>query len=135
MITLKSFYLATTTGVDVINIGHDVRSLIREAKMETGWVNLTCRYPGAGLVVLSNDNRQAGLAREALKKELGDNGRAGTRHLLPTTLTLPLENGRPVFDPWQEIFLVDYDSGAKRREVIAQLVTEPKEQGQPARRR
>jgi thiamine phosphate synthase YjbQ (UPF0047 family) len=125
MILIKSFYVDATKGVDLINIGHEVRQAIREAKVEEGQVLIAVPFPGAALAVLEPDAK-----KEELKKGFQlESGLA--RSLLAKSLILPIEKGRMSIEPWQEVFLIDYDTAGKRREFRVQVSWEQKEVSEP----
>ena len=42
--------------------------------------------------------------------------------LLPTTLSIPIENGKMTLGTWQGIYLVEHRLSARRREIIARLL-------------
>ena len=42
--------------------------------------------------------------------------------LLPTTLSIPIENGKMTLGTWQGIYLVEHRLSARRREIIACLL-------------
>ena len=42
--------------------------------------------------------------------------------LLPTTLSIPVENGKMTLGTWQGIYLVEHRLSARRREIIACLL-------------
>lgn len=129
MFSLKSFYVGTSREVDVINIGHDVRGFVREAKIESGLITVGCRLPGGGIALLTTEGQAFQTIREQVKKELSQNFPPGLRYLLPPTLSFPMEDGKMIFEPWQDLYLVDFETAGRRREIVVQLFSEPKEQG------
>ena len=42
--------------------------------------------------------------------------------LLPTTLSIPIENGKMTLGTWQGIYLVEHRLSARRREITARLL-------------
>ena len=42
--------------------------------------------------------------------------------LLPTTLSIPIENGQMTLGTWQGIYLVEHRLSARRREIMASLL-------------
>ncbi|MBI2083157.1 MAG: YjbQ family protein [Deltaproteobacteria bacterium] len=138
MLSLKSFYVGTSREVDVINIGHDVRGFVREAKIENGLVTVACRLPGGGVALLTTDGKAVQQIREQVKKDFSQSLSAGFKYLLPPALSVPIENGKMIFEPWQDLYLVDFEASGRRREVVIQIFSEPKEQagapGKGARR-
>lgn len=128
MFLLRNFFVNTTAGIDIVNISHEIRSVLRESKVEKGTMTLLVPQEGAGVVAL-----EAGKPVEGLKKELESYPEKGLLKLLiPKTLAMPLEQGKMLSDPWEEVFLVDYGSLARRREFRVQVFWEAKE-GQAAK--
>lgn len=112
MILIKSFYVPTTQGIDVISVGHEVRRVVQEAAAKEGWVTLFSPLPGAGFAL--------GPVKEAKLPSLRCQG----------TLVVPFNAGRLVIDPWQEIYLVEEETSGRRREFMVQLFTEVKQDKQ-----
>lgn len=121
MALTKSFYIGTTKEVDVVTVGHDVRGFIREARLEEGFAVIGCRLPGAVLVLLPTEGKGLAEAREGIRKLFQTESIGGLRHLLPPSLTIPIEQGKMHFEPWQEIYLVDHELSGRRREVVVSL--------------
>lgn len=106
MIQLKSFYVPTTTGVDLIVIGHEIRGFVREAGVgKNGWATLMAPQPGATFGVGSR-----GVTLETIKR-------------VPS-LVVPVMGGNLMIDPWQEVFLIDEETSGRRREFFVQLFLE-----------
>ncbi len=124
MLHQRSFFVGTTKGIDLINIGHDVRSMIREVNLQSGVVTVAIRTPGAVVAILPNDRKSLAELQEGLAAIS-----APLRSLLPPTLTIPVEQGKMSFEPWQELFLVDFDASGRRREMVLQLFSPPEEKG------
>jgi len=54
-----------------------------------------------------------------------DNGSSHVRAaLLGPSVTVPFTGGTPVLGTWQQIVLVEFDTRARRREVVVQIVGE-----------
>ena len=127
MILLKRFYVDATKGVDLINIGHEVRQAIREAKMEAGQVLILVPHPGAAVVAMETDAKVTEI-KKGLEPFLQNHL---IRCFLSRSLMLPVDKGRMSIEPWQEVFLIDYETSGKRREFRVQLFWEQKEAGEP----
>ncbi len=116
----KSYYVDTTKAIDMINIAHEVRRAIQEANMahaERGFVLIAVPHPDAAVVVMEKT-----IQEDFLKKGLeGFVTNSLIRCLLPKSVILPVERGKMVTEPWQEIFLIDYDTSGRRREFRIQL--------------
>ena len=124
MLLTKSFYIDVTTTLDVINIGHEVRRAVRENRVEHGQITLVIPNPGAAVAVMESDCKIPNI-----KKGLEGFLASGViSSLIPKTLVLPVEAGRMSIEPWQEVFLIDYDTSARRREFRVQLNWEQKKE-------
>ena len=124
MLLLRNFYVNTTAGVDLINVTHEIRSVILEkgAKVAQGWLTVT--VPRGGAAVVAMEEGEGGEIRKSLaRRTLPDQ-----LCLLPRSLVVPFEQGRMAVEPWQEIFLVDYEGSGKRREFRVQAFWEVKEE-------
>lgn len=112
MTLIRNFFVDTTKGLDVLKIIHEVRRVVKEANTQNGTVTVVVTNPGAGLAILDPSEKV-----EEVKKGLEPQVASGlVRSLLPKSLVMPFEKGRMLMEPWQEIFLIDYDTSARRRE-------------------
>lgn len=104
----------------MINIVHEVRRAIKEANManaEGGSVLISIPHPDAAVVVMEKTIKE-----DLLKRGLeGFLANSLIRCLLPKSVILPAERGKIATEPWQEIFLIDYDTSGRRREFRIQL--------------
>ena len=54
-----------------------------------------------------------------------DNGHSHVRaSLVGPSLTVPFTDGQPILGTWQQIVLIDFDTRARQRRVVVQLVGE-----------
>lgn len=120
MILTKNFYVDTTAGVDLINIGHEVRRVVKEANAQEGSLTVLVPSPGGAVLMMEQDEKV-----EEIRKHLQTFLANGLiRCLLPKSLVVTVERGRLSSDPWQEIFLIDYEARVKRREFRVQVFVE-----------
>ena len=120
MILLKNFFVDATKGLDLLKIVHEVRRVVKEGNTENGSVTIVIPNPGAGLAVLDINDRP-----EDLKKTLEPHVASGlVKVMLPKSLTIPFEKFKMLIEPWQEIFLIDYDTSGRRREFKVQVEAE-----------
>jgi thiamine phosphate synthase YjbQ (UPF0047 family) len=120
MILLKNFFVDATKGLDLLKIIHEVRRVVKEGNTENGSVTVVIPSPGAGLAVLDPNDRP-----EDLKKTLEAQMASGLiKILLPKTLTIPFEKYKMMIEPWQELYLIDYDTSGRRREFKVQVEAE-----------
>lgn len=117
MIQLKSFYVSTTSGTDLITIGHEVRGMVKEGSVgKNGWVTLMAPQPGATFGV-----GPRGSSPNGARPNRGANLEVVKG--VPS-LVIPVMGGRLVIEPWQEVFLIDEDKAGKRREFFIQMFVE-----------
>ena len=120
MFLTRNFFVDTTKALDLIKVIHEVRRVVKEANTENGTVTVVIVNPGAGLAVLDPLEKP-----EEIKKGLELQVASGLiRSLLPKSLVMPFEKGKMLIEPWQEIFLIDYDSSARRREFKVHVSAE-----------
>lgn len=123
MIQIKNFFVDTTKGIDVVPITHDLRRMLREVGTEAGWVAAMSPFPGAGMVIVEAESPKAEI-KKGLEPLLANQL---IRCLLPKSVFVPVEKGRLMIDPWQEVFLIDYETMGRRREFRVQIYGEQKE--------
>ena len=111
MFLLKNFYLDTTKGIDILSIGHEIRRVIREAKAESGLVTVAVPFAGACLIVMEKDEKKMEERKKSFK---GD-------EFMAKSLTIPIDKGELVTHPWQDVFLIDYETSGRRREFKVQV--------------
>lgn len=105
MIFIKNFYCNSQGSGSKTSLIHDVRSVLRESKVPAGLVTIYAPMGKAGVTAAS-------------KKEIDEEGLSPVSR----SLTLPFNQGELLLDPWQEVFLVDYDSSSRRREVTVHVM-------------
>lgn len=112
MAVSKTFYIDTTKSLDILNISHDMRRVVNESRPEMGTVTVMVPFPGAAIVVFDKD-----VNRDSLVKELTPYVKNHLiQCLLPKSLVVPIEKGKMIIDPWQDVFLIDFDNTGRRRE-------------------
>jgi secondary thiamine-phosphate synthase enzyme len=147
MIFLKNYFINTTAEVDVISIIHDVNRLVRDSKIGQGLVTVVVTQPGGALTILEPLPDLVEQFKEALAVFPGEGLETLSKRkeeiqvaprikaaMLGKTLHLPLDNGRLVLGPREEIVLVDFEKAARRREFYVQVMGEAPAAGQPPRR-
>lgn len=102
-------------------ISHEIRQSLREGKVENGHVVVSLPSGGAGVIVLDKGNDPE---HKDVKKLLAqDTTKPLLKIFLPKTAVVPIEKGKLIIDPWQEVFLVDYESSGRRREFWIHLLS------------
>ena len=136
MIFLRNYYVNTTQKTDVLVITHDVKRAVRESGVPTGTVNILVPGATAGVTLLENDPKiyeelkswvegqipATGGVRPSRRSGSGRNDAHLRAALIGVTLAIPLQDGKLMMGPWQEVVLFDFDdSKVGRREVTIQV--------------
>lgn len=124
MILNKSFYVDTTPAIDLITVTHDVRRVVLEGKSDTGWITVIVPNLGAGVVMMEQEGTSGTDLQKSLSSFLKDKV---IRCFLPRSVVIPIEKGRMMMEPWQEVILIDFETTGRRREFRVQLFGETKE--------
>jgi thiamine phosphate synthase YjbQ (UPF0047 family) len=147
MLYTKKCYINTTEEVDAVAITHDLKYAIADSKSPDGLVTVLVTTPGAGLAILppiedaieelkvSLDvfGADAGTAQDKLKRER-EIGPIVQSAILGRTVHLPFQEGKLLIDPYDEIYLLDFEHNKGRREFLIHVFSEApapceKEQG------
>ena len=148
MIFLKNCFTATTKDVDVISIIHDLRYAVRDSGATEGLATVIVPGPGASVTIIQPLPEVIEELKEALKVFPGEGKEAMTRRkepvkvgarikaaMLGKSLSIPFSEGKPLLGAREEIVLIDFESDAKRREYLIQIISEGapcgKEHGTP----
>lgn len=148
MIFLKKCYVNTTAGLDCIAITPEVRYALRNSTIPAGLVTILLPEGGAGLVVVEPlpavleglkslwEGWRGGIAMEAKTTDLRKRQVAVIPRMLAAALGmsvhLPFHQGTLGIDPYMEIMVIDFDTLARRREIVIQVMGEPAEEEAPA---
>jgi secondary thiamine-phosphate synthase enzyme len=140
VIFLRNYYVTTTQKTDILVISHDVKRAVRESGIQSGAVHIIVPGATAGVTLLENDPKiYEGLKNWVETQVPASGGSRPTRRsgsgrddahlraaLIGPTLTLPLQDGKLMVGPWQEVVLFDFDdSKIGRREFTVQVMGEP----------
>lgn len=133
---LRNYYVNSTGKVDTHLITHEVKRAIREAGIANG--TLTVLIPGAtaGVTLLEGDSKIHEEYRKWVESQIPEsegtrpNRRSGTGRisshlraaLVGLSLVLPVQEGRLMVGPWQEVVLYDFEDKPTRREITVQVV-------------
>ncbi len=112
MLVSKAYYVDTTKSIDILLISHEIRRALQESRPEIGQVTVMIPFSGAGLAVFDKE-----VSRDLLVKELAPYLKSQLiQCFLPKSLALSVEKGKLAVDPWQDVFLIDFDATSRRRE-------------------
>ncbi|MBR9704671.1 YjbQ family protein [Candidatus Pacearchaeota archaeon] len=133
---IKRFTLKTKGDCDIINITDKISDILKGVGFDSGIVNVFVVGSTAGLSVIEYEPN---LERDfkdffnrIIPKDIkyyhhetwnDDNGHSHIRaSLLKPDITVPYEKGKMILGQWQQIILVDFDTGSRDREVIVSVI-------------
>ena len=139
MVKTEQIQVGTQGNNHVVNITDEVGRLVAGSGVTNGVVTVFNVGSTAGITTtefepgLANHDIEAAFERiapaggryEHEETWHDDNGHSHVRaSLLGPSLAVPLVDGRLTLGTWQQIILVDFDTRARRRTVICQIVGE-----------
>ena len=150
MIFLKNYFVNTTGEVDVISVIHEINFAIRDSKVPDGLVTVIVPEPGAALTILEPLPEIVAAFKETMEIFPGEGSTLSRRKepiemaprikaaMMGKTIHLPLQKGKLVLGPREEVILIDFETAPKRREFYVQVMGEtpapPGPQRGPVRR-
>lgn len=150
MIFLKNYFVNTTGGVDVISIIHEIIYAIRDSKIPDGLVTVVVPGPGSAVTILEPLPEIVAQFKEALEIFPGEGQTLSRRKepipvaprikaaMMGKTVHVPMQKGKLLLGPREEVVLIDFEKGGKRREFYVQVIGEapapPPAGRQPQRR-
>jgi secondary thiamine-phosphate synthase enzyme len=123
---------------DVINITDSVTQAVGKSGVKDGIVTVFVVGSTAGITTteyepgLANYDLEAAFEKIAPKNARyeheetwhDDNGHAHVRaSLLGPSITVPIVEGRMMLGTWQQIILIDFDTRARNRTIVCQIVS------------
>jgi thiamine phosphate synthase YjbQ (UPF0047 family) len=147
MIFLKNYYINTTAEIDFLPATHDVKYAVRDAQAKNGLVTVIVPGPGASVALFEPaegliDEFRAVFEAFGEGENKGKDKRGADVYLTPRvqammlgrTLSIPLKDGRLVMSPYDEIYLIDFNKKAQRREYTVQIMSEDAKETAPQAR-
>jgi len=137
MVKTETIKVKTRGNCDVVNITEETAAAIRNAGVKDGVVTLFNVGSTAGITTTEFEpglvNHDIKACFEKIAPERGryeheetwhdDNGHSHVRAtLLGPSLSVPIVDGRLSLGTWQQIILVDFDTRARTRTIICQIV-------------
>ena len=137
MVVTKEIRIKTKGNCDIVNLNELVIEAIEDTDIKDGAVILFNVGSTAGITTTEYEpglvNHDIKAAFEKIAPENGiyehentwhdDNGHSHIRAtLLGPSLSVPLVDGKMTLGTWQQIILVDFDTRARNRTVICQII-------------
>ncbi len=137
MVKTETIKVKTSGNCDIVNITEETTAAVRNAGVKDGVVTLFNVGSTAGITTTEFEpglvNHDIKACFEKISPERGryeheetwhdDNGHSHVRaSLLGPSLSVPIVDGRLMLGTWQQIILVDFDTRARTRTIICQIV-------------
>lgn len=137
MVKTKKLQIKTKGNCDIINITEQVSEAIGNAGIKDGTVTVFNVGSTAGITTTEYEPGLVNYDIEAAFEKIGprgiryeheetwhdDNGHSHVRAtLLGPSLTVPIVDGQMTLGTWQQIILIDFDTRARTRTVICQII-------------
>ena len=130
------FKVATKGGTDLINISDKIEKIIKKSGISDGVVNVFIRHTTAGVVIIENEEgilkdfkicfeKFASMNNHYFHNELqdDDNGSSHFRaSMISPSVMIPFKNEKMLLGTWQQVFLVDFDTHSREREVAVSII-------------
>ena len=140
MVTIrtKKFTEKTAGFCDIVDITAKISGQIEDAKIRQGLASVFVSGSTAALTTIEYEPGLVEDLKEFVEKWIPSNRRYhhddrwgddnGFSHLRASlfgpSISIPIENGRPLLGTWQQVILVDFDNRPRTREITVQLIGE-----------
>ncbi|HEY2918319.1 MAG TPA: secondary thiamine-phosphate synthase enzyme YjbQ [Candidatus Binatia bacterium] len=140
MVTIrtKKFTEKTAGFCDIVDITAKISEQIEPAKVRQGLVSVFVSGSTAALTTIEYEPGLIEDLKEFVEKWIPSNRRYhhddrwgddnGFSHLRASlfgpSVSIPVENGRPLLGTWQQVILLDFDNRPRTREITVQLIGE-----------
>ena len=133
---IELIIISTKGGTDLINITDKIEKIIKKSGITEGIVNIFSRHTTAGIGIMEDEKGILKDFKETLEKiapikahyyhnEIQDDDN-GSSHLRATlfgnSVTIPFKNEKMFLGTWQKIFLIDYDTHSREREIVVSVI-------------
>jgi len=123
---------------DIIDITAKIKEFIEQTKFRHGLVSVFVAGSTAAITTIENESGLVQDLKELVEKLIPSNRRYhhddrwgddnGFSHLRASlfgpSVSIPVENGRPLLGTWQQVILLDFDNRPRTREIVVQLIGE-----------
>ncbi len=138
MIITGELQLHTRGGYDVQDITDQVARIVKESKLANGTVTIFCPGSTGGLTTIEFEDGVVADLRQVLdeitppnrdykhyQRWHDDNGHSHLRAaLIGPSLTVPFVEGELTLGTWQQIVFCDFDTRARTRKIVLQIIGE-----------
>ena len=138
MILTERITVRTKQDLDIVDITDRVAEIIRKSPLKSGFANIFVPGSTASISTIEFEPNLVKDVKTAMERVApsdipyehhktwgDDNGKSHVRATLmgPGT-AIPFQNKKLLLGTWQQIVLLDFDTPAREREIIIQLVGE-----------
>jgi secondary thiamine-phosphate synthase enzyme len=137
-IRTKKFTEKTAGFCDIVDITAKISDQIEHGKVRQGLVSVFVSGSTAALTTIEYEPGLIEDLKEFVEKLIPSNRRYhhddrwgddnGFSHLRASlfgpSVSIPVENGRPLLGTWQQVVLLDFDNRPRTREITVQLIGE-----------
>lgn len=139
MVKTEEITVKTRGNCDILDITDKVRAAVEQSEITDGTVTVFNVGSTAGITTTEYEPGLANFDIEAAFEKVApangvyehektwhdDNGHSHVRAtMLGPSLTVPVVGGRLTLGTWQQIILVDFDTTARTRTIICQIIGE-----------
>ena len=140
MVTIRTKKITEKTAgfCDIVDLTAKISEHIEQAKISHGLVSVFVSGSTAGITTIENESGLVQDLKELVEKLIpsnrhyhhddrwgDDNGFSHLRaSLFGPSVSIPIEDGRPLLGTWQQVILLDFDNRPRTREIIVQVVGE-----------
>lgn len=125
-----------TMGQGLFDVTAAIRDWVEGQGIRTGLLVVWCRHTSASLLVQANADPEVQADLKAFFTRLAPEGRGLYRHeeegldnmpahlraaLTQVQISVPVENGQPVFGEFQALYLFEHRDGDHRRDLVLHL--------------
>jgi secondary thiamine-phosphate synthase enzyme len=132
----KQLSLQTRGKDDIQNITDEVARAVRSGRISSGVVTVFVPHSTAGVTTIEYESGAVSDLAEMVRRlipedpnyqhnRIDDNAHSHLRAaLIGPSLTVPFTNKELILGTWQQIVLIDFDTHARRRQIVLQIVGE-----------
>ena len=138
MIDTKTFTISTKGINDIINLTNNIENKLLDSKINSGILNVFMAGSTGGITTIEFEPGLVKDIKEFLSELIPyekkykhhetwgcDNGSSHLKSaLISPSFTVPFNNNKMLLGTWQQIIFIEFDTRARNREIILQILGE-----------
>jgi len=122
----------TDGNTHMINISDKIEKVLKKSESSEGLVNIFVKHTTAAVAIMEDEKGVLQDFKEAFERfspiggkynhnELQDDDNASSHirgSLLSASINIPFKNNKMLLGTWQQVFLVDFDTHKREREIV-----------------